>query len=128
MRASRAKAALRRYALTFPDAWEDHPWGEDVAKVGKKVFVFFGRPPDVALMVGVKLPESLLYARSLPFTVPFGYGMDKHGWVAAHFKASDDVPVDLMKEWIAESYAAIAPKKKAQGVAATGKRPTKERA
>ena len=112
MIASRAKAALRRYALTFPDSWEDHPWGEDVAKVGKKVFVFFGRPPDVALMVGVKLPTSLLYARSRRFTVPFGYGMDRHGWVAAHFKASDDVPVDLMKEWIAESYEAIAPKAK----------------
>lgn len=112
MIASRAKTALRRYALTFPDAWEDHPWGEDVAKVGKKVFVFFGRPPDVALMVGVKLPTSLLYARSRSFTVPFGYGMDRHGWVAAHFKATDDVPVDLMKEWIAESYEAIAPKPK----------------
>lgn len=108
--ASRAKAALRRYALTRPGAWEDHPWAEDVAKVGKKVFVFFGRPPDVALMVGVKLPTSLLYARSRPFTVPFGYGMDRHGWVAAPFKASDDVPVDLMKEWIAESHAAIAPR------------------
>jgi predicted DNA-binding protein (MmcQ/YjbR family) len=86
--ASRAKTALRRYALTLPGAWEDHPWGEDVAKVGKKVFVFFGRPLDVALMVGVKLPASLLYARSRQFTVPFGYGMDRHGWVAAHFKAS----------------------------------------
>lgn len=127
MIASRAKTALRGYALSFPDAWEDHPWGEDVAKVGKKVFVFFGRPPDVALMVGVKLPESLLYARSRPFTVPFGYGMDRHGWVAAHFKVSDDVPMDLMKEWIAESYAAIAPKPnpKVQGKSAKGKRPAK---
>ena len=119
MIASRAKSALRRYALSFPDAWEDHPWGEDVAKVGKKVFVFFGRPPDVALMVGVKLPESLLYARSRPFTVPFGYGMDRHGWVAAHFKSSDDIPMDLMEEWIAESYAAIAPKPKTKGAKLT---------
>lgn len=121
MIASRAKTALRRYALTFPDAWEDHPWGEDVAKVGKKVFVFFGRPPDVALMIGVKLPTSLLYARSRPFTVPFGYGMDRHGWVAAHFKATDKVPVDLMKDWIAESYEAIAPKPKARRTKLTSK-------
>ena len=27
----------------FPGTHEDHPWGEHVAKVGKKVFVFFGR-------------------------------------------------------------------------------------
>lgn len=106
----RAKSALRRYALTFPGAWEDHPWGEDVTKVGKKVFVFFGRPPDVALMVGVKLPKSLLYARSWPFTVPMGYGMDRSGWIVARFKSKDDVQLGLMKEWIAESYEAIAPK------------------
>lgn len=110
MIASRAKTALRRYALTLPSAWEDHPWGEDVAKVGKKVFVFFGRPPEIAFMVGVKLPSSLLYARSLPFTRPMGYGMDRSGWITAQFRASDDVPLGLMKEWIAESYDAIAPK------------------
>lgn len=123
MIASRAKTALRRYALTFPDAWEDHPWGEDVAKVGKKVFVFFGRPPDVALMVGVKLPASLLYARSRSFTVPMGYGMDRHGWIVAQFKATDDVPMDLMKEWIAESYEAIAPKPKPVPAKKAGKMP-----
>jgi predicted DNA-binding protein (MmcQ/YjbR family) len=110
MTPGRAKAALLRYALSFPGAWEGHPWGEDVAKVGKKVFVFFGRPPDVPLMLGVKLPRSLLFARTQPFVVPFGYGMDRHGWVAAQFKKGTEVPVELMKEWIAESYEAIAPR------------------
>ena len=33
---------LRAFAFGLPEAWEDHPWGESVAKVGKKVFVFFG--------------------------------------------------------------------------------------
>jgi predicted DNA-binding protein (MmcQ/YjbR family) len=33
---------LRDFALLLPGAWEDFPWGERVAKVGKRVFVFFG--------------------------------------------------------------------------------------
>lgn len=106
-----AKASLRRFALSLPGAWEDHPWGEDVAKVGPKVFAFFGRPEGIALMVGVKLPSSLLFARSRPFYAPMGYGMDRSGWVTARFKAKDDVPLELLKEWIEESYHAVAPKR-----------------
>jgi predicted DNA-binding protein (MmcQ/YjbR family) len=111
-----AKAALRRYALSLRGAWEDHPWGEDVAKVGPKVFVFFGRPEGIALMVGVKLPSSLLFARSRPFYAPMGYGMDRSGWITARFREEDDVPLELLKEWIEESYRAIAPKKVSRGL------------
>ena len=35
-------AELRACALSFPGAHEEFPWGERVAKVGKKVFVFLG--------------------------------------------------------------------------------------
>jgi hypothetical protein len=31
---------LLEFALTLPGAWLDHPWGEDLTKVGKKVLVF----------------------------------------------------------------------------------------
>jgi predicted DNA-binding protein (MmcQ/YjbR family) len=34
--------AVRAFAASLPEAWEDHPWGESVYKVGKRVFVFFG--------------------------------------------------------------------------------------
>ena len=34
------------FALRLPGAYEDHPWGESVAKVNKKVFVFMGHPED----------------------------------------------------------------------------------
>lgn len=105
-----ARARLRAHALSLPGAWEDHPWGEDVAKVRSKVFVFFGRAgPD--LFVGVKLPRSLLYAKTLPFVQRFGYGLDESGWVGARFAKDDNVPVDLLRGWIDESYGAVAPKK-----------------
>src|SRR6058998_4033757 len=102
-----ARKALLAHALTHKGAWEDHPWGEDVAKVGKKIFVFFGQEgPDLG--VGVKLPRSLLYARAQPFVQRMGYGMDKSGWVVARFAMGDAVPVELLRSWIDESYEAIA--------------------
>ena len=33
---------VREFALGMPGAIEDFPWGESVAKVNKKVFVFLG--------------------------------------------------------------------------------------
>ena len=105
-----ARKILRKHALALPGAWEDHPWGEDVAKVGKKVFVFFGIDgPE--LFVGVKLPRSLPFAKTQPFVKKFGYGLDSAGWVAARFAKGESVPVDLLRGWIDESFEAVAPKR-----------------
>jgi predicted DNA-binding protein (MmcQ/YjbR family) len=108
---SDARNQLLRYALSLPGAWEDHPWGEDVAKVGKKIFAFFGREGDDSFL-GVKLTRSLLYARSRPFVQKkFGYGLDASGWVAVRIPRGEAVPVDLLREWIDESYELVAPKR-----------------
>ncbi len=104
-----AKLRLLAHALSLPGAWEDHPWGETVAKVGKKVFVLFGQDSD-DLFVGVKLERSLLYARSLPYARKFGYGLDRAGWVALRFTKNADVPVDAIREWIDESHQLVVPK------------------
>ncbi|HET7521010.1 MAG TPA: MmcQ/YjbR family DNA-binding protein [Candidatus Limnocylindria bacterium] len=67
------RATLVAHALGLPEAREDHPWGETVAKVGKKVFVFFGMDPDEAddtTHLTVKLPRSHEEALALPFTEP----------------------------------------------------------
>lgn len=101
---------LRSFALAFPGAVEDHPWGDWVAKVRGKVFVFLGsRAGGVGL--SVKLPQSSGEALSLPFCQPTGYGLGKAGWVSAEFPAGNDVPVELTEEWIDESYRAIAGKR-----------------
>lgn len=106
----KAEATLRDCALTFPEAVEEFPWNERVIKVGGKIFVFLGEV-EGKLRVGVKLPVSAEMALTLPFTAPSGYGLGRAGWVTARFGADDEVPVDLLEEWIAQSYRAVAPKK-----------------
>jgi predicted DNA-binding protein (MmcQ/YjbR family) len=104
---------LRAYAMGFPGATEDFPWGERVAKVNGKVFVFLGADPVAGAGMGlsVKLPISCEEALELPFTKPTGYGLGKAGWVSASFGPKDAPPVAILKSWIQESYRAVAPKK-----------------
>jgi len=105
--------SLIDFALTLPGAYLDHPWGEDVMKVNKKVFVFFGLPEhhDRRLLLGVKLPRTGEYALDMPGCKPMGYELGKSGWVQAEFGADEIPPVDLLLEWIEESYRAVAPKR-----------------
>ena len=114
--------ALREYALSLPEATEDFPWGERVAKVKGKVFVFLGTDPVPGGPMGlsVKLPESGQDALDLPFAKPTGYGLGKSGWVSATFEAKDHPPVDILKGWIRESYRAVAPRKLLAGLDEAG--------
>jgi len=99
------REAVIAFALGLPEAWEDHPWGETVAKVGKKVFVFVGHDT-----VTVKLPDeqSHDHALSIPGAAPSGYGLGKAGWVTVPVKA---VAQGVLRDWVEESYRAVAPKK-----------------
>ena len=101
---------LRAFALGYPEAYEDFPWGERVAKVKGKVFVFLGRDGN-ELGLSVKLPESGMLALGLPFASPTGYGLGKAGWVTVRFGKREKAPVALLRSWIDESYRAVAPKK-----------------
>jgi len=106
----RAQRRLRRFALAYPEAWEDHPWGESVVKVKKKVFLFLGRS-DGTLSLSVKLPESATIALGLPFVEPTGYGLGRSGWVTAQFATGARIPIEILERWIDESYRAVAPRK-----------------
>lgn len=110
---SDALAALRKFALTFPGAFEDSPWDEHVVtKVGKKIFVFYGSAEEPSL--GVKLPDSAEMARSVvPGAEPMGYGLGRHGWVTIPLDRgrAGEPETELLEEWIEESYRAVAPKR-----------------
>ncbi|MEL6715260.1 MAG: MmcQ/YjbR family DNA-binding protein [Planctomycetota bacterium] len=105
------KADMIAFALSLPDAWEDHPWGETVTKVRKKVFAFFGVEGGLgAFGLCVKLPESADDVLELENAEPAGYGLGKSGWVVVRFQEGDDVPLEDVRGWIVESYRAVAPK------------------
>ena len=110
-RPSELRKQLLEYALGLPGAWIDHPWGEDVVKVGKKVVVFFGMPEGSEYPPGmtVKLPESQPLALSQEGVELAGYGLGKAGWVSVRF--GPDMAFEMLREWIDESYRAVAPKK-----------------
>ena len=101
---------LRRQALSYPGTDEHHPWGETAIKVKGKTFLFM-RAENDALSLSVKLPNSREDALALPFTEPTHYGLGKSGWVTSSFTRGDDVPVGVLKDWLDESYRAVAPKK-----------------
>jgi predicted DNA-binding protein (MmcQ/YjbR family) len=102
---------IRSFAVTLPGAYEDHPWGETVVKVNKKVFVFLGHDESaVAPGMSVKLSDSQDQALMVPGAEPTGYGLGRAGWVSVPFGKTTP-PLDVLRDWVEESYRAIAPKK-----------------
>ncbi len=101
--------ALRKFALSFPGAHEDFPWGHTAVKIGKKAFVFIAAENGESSM-SAKLPHSGKAALAHPFAKPTEYGLGKHGWVTFTFARGAELPMALLQEAITESFRAIAPK------------------
>jgi predicted DNA-binding protein (MmcQ/YjbR family) len=102
--------ALREAGMAYPEVTEDFPWGHRTLKVKGKAFVFLALTGE-GLSISVKLPQSNSAALMMPFATPTGYGLGKSGWVSALFGARDTPPLELLRQWLAESYRAVAPKK-----------------
>jgi len=100
-------AALRAFALAFPEADEEFPWGHCAIKVRKKIFLSMGVTEE-GFSFSIKLVDSNFEALLLPFTEPSHYGMGKHGWVTARFGLDATPPMAMVFDWIEESYRAIA--------------------
>src|SRR5215216_942132 len=101
---------LRAIALAYPAATEDFPWGERAIKVGGKAFLFMRAEGDT-VSFSVKLPVSRAEALEQSFTEPTHYGLGKHGWVTSTVDSTREVPLELFREWIGESFRAVAPKR-----------------
>lgn len=105
---------VRDFALGLPGATEEFPWGETVAKVNKKVFVFLGvSDGSYPMGVTVKLKDEVAHAHAMtaPGAEPAGYGLGKAGWVRVPLEEKGAPAVELLCDWVEESYRTIAPKR-----------------
>lgn len=105
--------AVRDFALALPGAVEELPWGESVAKVHKKVFVFLGADDGghpLGVTVKLRDEEAHAHALTMPEAAPAGYGLGRSGWVRIPVEGHGAPSADLVCEWVEDSYRTIAPK------------------
>jgi predicted DNA-binding protein (MmcQ/YjbR family) len=110
MRPKTLRKRILEFALEFPGSYEDHPWGDDVVKVNKKIFVFMGSEEFSPLGMSVKLRESHEQALMVPGAEPTGYGLGRAGWVTVPFRDTTPPP-PVLEDWVEESYRLVAPKR-----------------
>jgi predicted DNA-binding protein (MmcQ/YjbR family) len=112
------RSRLLDFALSLPETAEEKPWEEDVVvKVRGKIFVFLG--PAGSRRMSVKLVESNAHALAVDGAEPSGFGLGKAGWVTVPLRAPG-VTLDVLRDWIEESYRIVAPKKLVAEVDAAG--------
>ncbi|MEK0100135.1 MmcQ/YjbR family DNA-binding protein [Streptomyces sp. A475] len=98
----------------MPGATEDFPWGETVAKVNKKVFVFLGVDDGgypMGLTVKLRDEETHAHALTTPGAESAGYGLGRAGWVRIPLDVKGAPGVELLCDWVEESYRAVATKR-----------------
>ncbi|SDM41771.1 MmcQ/YjbR family DNA-binding protein [Nonomuraea jiangxiensis] len=105
---------LRAFALGLPETHEDHPWGETVIKVNKKVFLFLGLDEPTERWdpkFSVKLrSEAHGHALTVEGAAPTSHGLGRAGWVTVPF-LSPLPETEVLLDWVEESYRVIAPKR-----------------
>jgi predicted DNA-binding protein (MmcQ/YjbR family) len=106
---SEVRRQLLAYALSLPETSKHHPWGETVVKVNNRIVAFFGTDASPNPVVGMKLTHSHALALAQRGVEPTGYNLGKSGWVTV--RINDEAPYEMLREWIAESYRAVAPKR-----------------
>ncbi|MGB2952015.1 MAG: MmcQ/YjbR family DNA-binding protein [Gaiellaceae bacterium] len=108
MHPTRLAEPIRQLALSFPETYEDHPWGDfPVFKVGEnKVFGWMVVEAD-AVRVTLKLTqEEREIAHLLPYVSVARY-VGRYGWITA--TVTDGESLEAALEWLRESYWLKAP-------------------
>ena len=90
-------------ALSFPQSYEDRPWGDfPVFKVGENKVFGWAQVDDGAVHVTVKLTaEEREIAHLLPYVRTASY-VGRYGWVTA--AVTDEESLEAALEWLRESY------------------------
>jgi predicted DNA-binding protein (MmcQ/YjbR family) len=97
---------IRALALSFPETYEDEPWGHPVFKVAdNRMFAAISSASPVQLTVKLTAEEREI-AMLLPFVSVARY-VGRYGWITA--EVTDDDSLDAALEWVRESYWLKAP-------------------
>ena len=107
MRPADTAERVRSLALSWPETYEDHPWGFPAFKVAaNKVFAWMWEDGD-ALHVTVKLTaEEREIAYLLPYVRQASH-VGRYGWITA--AVTDEESLEAALEWLRESYWLKAP-------------------
>jgi predicted DNA-binding protein (MmcQ/YjbR family) len=107
MKLDAAADRVREVALSFPEAYEDAPWGFPVFKVRDNRMFAWMIVRDESIEVTVKLTqEEREIAQLLPYVARARY-VGRYGWISA--QVTDDESLDCALEWLRESYWLKAP-------------------
>jgi predicted DNA-binding protein (MmcQ/YjbR family) len=97
---------IRALALSFPETYEDEPWGHPVFKVAdNRMFAAISSASPVRLTVKLTAEEREI-AMLLPFVSVARY-VGRYGWITAEVTDADSL--DAALEWVRESYWLKAP-------------------
>lgn len=97
----------KHYALAKPGAWRDEPWeGDEVAKVGDKIFVFFNQDA-IGVKCGHREQADEWLARYPDSATKMAY-IGKHGWNTLRLDGA--IPDDDLADAIDFSYDAVVAK------------------
>lgn len=98
---------IRALALSFPETYEDTPWGDPVFKVGDNKLFALMSDTEGSVSLTVKLtPEEREIALHMP-NVDVARYVGRYGWVTVH--VTDAESLDNALEWMRESYWLKAP-------------------
>jgi hypothetical protein len=102
-------AALRRFALGYPEVEEAGACTKAAFRARGKSFLFLGTE-ERACNLMLKLHDSLPEATSLATDEPERCKVGTSGWVTLTFPLDSPPPRALLERWIDESYRVLAHK------------------
>jgi predicted DNA-binding protein (MmcQ/YjbR family) len=104
---SSSAQAIRELALSFPQTYEDAPWGFPVFKVGaNKLFALLIEEADRVELTVKLTHEERQIAELLPWVRQASH-IGRYGWVTAEVTDAETLAAAL--EWLRESYWLKAP-------------------